>query len=170
MFARQVNRGGITTNFNGNLAATLNADADLYMVVPTYVFATPVLGGQLAVSMLGLVGQNQASVDATLTGLGPLGFSISAGRSDAVAGFGDLLPQVTLRWNRGVNNYMTYITGDVPVGNYDPTRLANLGIGHGAIDAGFGYTYFNQQTGKKPRKSETRVFTGLIGHSSAAQI
>ena len=53
----------------------------------------------------------------------------------------------TLRWNKGVDNWMVYITGDIPVGAYDPNRLANLGIGHGAIDAGGGYTYFNPQTG-----------------------
>src|SRR5262245_34658180 len=28
--------------------------------------------------------------------------------------------------------------GDVPVGAYDSTRLSNIGIGHGAIDAGVG--------------------------------
>ena len=28
-----------------------------------------------------------------------------------------------------------------------PTRLANIGIGHGAVDGGVGYTYFNPQTG-----------------------
>ena len=32
-------------------------------------------------------------------------------------------------------------------GAYGPARLANLGIGHGAVDAGVGYTYFNPQTG-----------------------
>jgi hypothetical protein len=42
---------------------------------------------------------------------------------------------------------MTYIDGDVPVGAYNSTRLANLGIGHGAIDAGGGYTYFDPQAG-----------------------
>jgi hypothetical protein len=42
---------------------------------------------------------------------------------------------------------MTYLTGDIPVGAYDPNRLSNLGIGHGAIDAGGGYTYFDPQTG-----------------------
>jgi hypothetical protein len=42
---------------------------------------------------------------------------------------------------------MTYITGDVPVGTYNSNRLANLGIGHGAVDAGGGYTYFDPQTG-----------------------
>jgi hypothetical protein len=38
---------------------------------------------------------------------------------------------------------MAYVTGNAPVGDYSQTRLANLGIGHGAIDAGGGYTYFN---------------------------
>jgi hypothetical protein len=47
----------------------------------------------------------------------------------------------------GVHNVMTYITGDIPVGAYEPQRLANLGIGHAAIDGGAGYTYFNPQTG-----------------------
>jgi hypothetical protein len=51
------------------------------------------------------------------------------------------------RANEGVNNFMTYLTGDIPVGAYDPNRLSNLGIGHGAIDAGGGYTYFDPQTG-----------------------
>ena len=59
----------------------------------------------------------------------------------------DLYPQASLRWNQGVHNYMVYAMGDIPTGTYDPSRLANFGIGHGAIDGGFGYTYFNPQTG-----------------------
>ena len=50
-------------------------------------------------------------------------------------------------WNRGVHDFMTYVTGDIPVGTYNSRRLANLGIGHGAVDGGAGYTYFNPQTG-----------------------
>ena len=50
---------------------------------------------------------------------------------------------------------MTYITGDMPVGSYNRRSLANLGIGHGAIDAGGGYTYFNPQTGHE--------FSGVLG-------
>ena len=42
---------------------------------------------------------------------------------------------------------MTYATGDIPVGSYSSTRLSNIGIGHGAVDAGGGYTYFNPETG-----------------------
>ena len=42
---------------------------------------------------------------------------------------------------------MTYVTGNLTVGAYEQQRLINLGIGHNAIDAGAGYTYFNPQTG-----------------------
>ena len=30
---------------------------------------------------------------------------------------------------------MVYGTGDIPVGDYSPTNLANFGIGHGAVDS-----------------------------------
>ena len=70
-------------------------------------------------------------------------------------GFWGSVPEFALRWNAGVHNYMTYITGDIPVGAYQSTRLSNLGIGHGAIDAGGGYTYFNPQTGHE--------FSGVLG-------
>jgi hypothetical protein len=48
-----------------------------------------------------------------------------------------------------VHNTMVYATGDVPVGAYDSTRLSNLGIGHGVVDFGVGYTYLNPQTGNE---------------------
>jgi hypothetical protein len=67
-----------------------------------------------------------------------------------------VLPQGMLKWNFGVHNLMTYLTDDIPVGNYDATRIANLGIGHGAIDGGGGYTYFNPETGH-----ELSAATGL---------
>jgi Putative MetA-pathway of phenol degradation len=44
-------------------------------------------------------------------GLGGPGFTISGGRSDETSGFGDLVPQFNLRWNAGVHNFMTYVTG-----------------------------------------------------------
>ena len=52
-----------------------------------------------------------------------------------------------LRLNQGVNNFLVYATGNLTTGRYDPSRLANLGIGHNAIDVGGAYTYFNPQTG-----------------------
>src|SRR5439155_21773511 len=65
-FARQVHRGNITVNFSGNLNASLRAPPDIQFFAPTYVFATPVAGGQAAFSLLGAYGRSQASVDARL--------------------------------------------------------------------------------------------------------
>jgi hypothetical protein len=130
---------------NLNVVTGLQAQGDLALFGPTYVFATPVLGGQASVSVLGYAGRNQASISATLTG--PLGNTVSGSASQALTSVGDVIPQVALKWNAGVHNYMVYAQGDIPVGDYDATRLANAGLGHGAIDAGGGYTYFNPQTG-----------------------
>src|SRR4029078_2437546 len=147
-FARQVTAGRLTTNFNGNVNANLDASAALYMGIPQYVFATPVLGGQAAIAAAVPYGRSRASVDATLTGsLGPLGFPFSGRTEDARSGWGDIAPMFTLRWNQGVHNFMTYLTGNLTTGRYDPSRLANLGIGHNAIDAGGAYTYFDPQKG-----------------------
>lgn len=147
-FARQVSRGQLNVNFSGSLNANLKADADIGFAIPTYVFSTPFLGGQAAVALLIPFGRNKTSVDATLTAaVGPIGFTVSGERTDTVSGFGDLIPQASVRWNQGVHNWLAYVTGDIPVGAYDSRRLANLGIGHGAIDGGGGYTYLNPATG-----------------------
>jgi hypothetical protein len=151
-FARQVNRGNIAVNFTGSLNANIEGVADIYFATPSYTFAQPFLGGQANIAVAVPYGRSRGSVDATLTGnlgLGGPGFTISGGRTDEITGFGDLGPMFSLRWNNGVHNYMTYVTGNVTVGRYDPTRLANLGLGHNAIDVGGGYTYFNPQTGNE---------------------
>lgn len=139
--------GGKTFELGGKIVGGLNGQADLGVFGPTYTFATPVIGAQLSVSLLAVSGASAASIDATLTG--PFGRSISGSRNDEVRGFGDLIPQAALKWNQGVNNFMTYVTGVIPAGNYSPSRLANLGIGHAAIDAGGGYTYLNPATGRE---------------------
>jgi hypothetical protein len=36
---------------------------------------------------------------------------------------------------------------DIPVGAYESTRLANIGVGHSAVDGGAGYTYLDQKAG-----------------------
>jgi hypothetical protein len=41
----------------------------------------------------------------------------------------------------GLHYEMVYITGNIPSGTYDPTRLANLSPGYVAYDVGAGYTY-----------------------------
>lgn len=146
--ARQITIGGLDRTVNVSLDAKLKSDVDLLLLNPTYTFATPVLGGQLTVGMTAIAGRNHSTLDGIITA-GVPGFDVSrAGSlSSTVEGFGDLYPMAALRWNMGYNNFMTYVTGDIPVGAYNSRRLANLGIGHGAIDGGAGYTYFNPQSG-----------------------
>jgi hypothetical protein len=146
--AREIQIGRFNPTLNVNLNANLHASADLAIIVPSYVFATPVLGGQFAVQMGTIVGTTSANVNGTLTAaLPPFAVMRTDSIGDTVTGVGDLYPLASLKWNMGVNNFMTYVTGDIPVGNYSSTSLANLGLGHGAIDAGGGYTYFNPATG-----------------------
>jgi hypothetical protein len=156
-----LNRVPANVTVNTNLNLRLNATGDLGFMIPSYVFETPVLGGQAAVALVAAYGVVSTTLAGQLAGsiTGPGGGSVPFMRSDSLNsttwGFGDLVPQFSLRWNAGVHNYMTYITGDIPVGAYDSNRLSNVGIGHGAIDAGGGYTYFDPTTGHE--------FSGVLG-------
>jgi len=147
--AREFEIGKVPANLTARLNASISGTGDLGFVIPAYVFATPVLGGQAAFAVVGAYGVSSANLAGSLSGtIGGFPFGPrSDAFSDTTWGFTDLVPQFSLRWNAGVNNYMTYVTGDIPVGAYQSTRLANLGLGHGAYDAGGGYTYFNPATG-----------------------
>jgi hypothetical protein len=147
--AREIQIGRFAPTVNVSFNASLNAQADLVLLNPTYTFGTPVLGGQLAIGVTGIFGRSAATIDGTLTAnVGGLAATRMGSIGDSITSVGDLYPMITLKWNSGVNNYMTYVTGDIPVGAYDPNRIANLGIGHGAIDAGGGYTYLNPASGQ----------------------
>ena len=155
--ARQITINKLPVNVNVNLNASLKAEPNLVLVDPTYAFETKVFGGQLAVSLAGAYGRSIAGINGTLTeSVGGLTVTKQGAIEDGRNGFTDLYPEVALRWNNGVNNWMIYGMGDIPVGTYDSTRLANLSIGHGAMDGGAGYTYFDEKDGH-----EFTVVTGL---------
>ena len=137
----------------GRIDVGISGLGDLAAFGPTYVFVTTVLGGQLSASLFGVAGRSVGSAALSLTG--PMGNTIALARTEELTSFGDVLSQIALKWNSGVNNYMVYGIGDIPVGDYDPNRLVNLGIGHGAIDFGGGYTYFDPKAGNE--------FSGVAG-------
>jgi hypothetical protein len=145
--AREIQVGRFSPTINVNLNISLSGQADLLFLAPTYTFATPVFGGQLSATVASIFGRNAASLAGTLTG--PLGNTFSGTLQDSLTSYGDLYPTLKLKWNQGVNNYMVYAAGDIPVGDYNPMRLSNIGLGHGAIDVGGGYTYFNPATGNE---------------------
>jgi len=129
-------------------ASNYNEHTDQVLFGSTYVFATPFLGAQASVGMSSLYGRDHVTLTTE-------SLASSNNISDSATGFGDLYPVFSLRWNQDVNNLMAYVTGDIPIGTYNPVRLAYLGLGHGAIDAGGAYTYFNSKTGQE--------FSGTLG-------
>lgn len=155
--ARQVELSGIPRNVAVDLNANLHAYANLGVLAPGYVFANPVLGGELALSVAAIGGRNSTDINGLLTAASGPALAVRAGQSsDSRYGIGDLYPLAALRWNSGVNHWMAFADGDIPVGTYDSSRLGNFGIGHGAVDGGGGYTYFDPQTGH-----EFSLVTGL---------
>jgi hypothetical protein len=146
--SREITIGRFNPTVNVDLNVNLHSQAETVWLNPSYVFATPVFGGQLAVGMTAIVGTNHTNLDGTITaGVGNFTVTRQGSIGDTATGFGDLYPTASLRWNSGVNNFMIYGMGDIPVGLYSSTQLSNLGIGHGAADGGIGYTYFDPQKG-----------------------
>jgi hypothetical protein len=123
--AREIQIGRFNPNLNINLNANLHATGDLALIVPSYTFASPVLGGQLAVQMGTITGTTSANINGTVTAsLPPFSRVRTDSISDTSAGFGDLYPLASLKWNMGVSNFMTYITGDIPVSDMRTIRSA----------------------------------------------
>jgi len=158
--AREITLGDFNPKINISINANVHAkDVDLGWILPTYVFATPFLGGQASASLLVGYGNNDTSLNATATtAVPPLSITKSIALQQDTTGLMDLIPLFTDRWNAGVNNYMVYLTGDIPVGLYSSSNLANIGLGHGAIDGGVGYTYLDEKAGH-----EFSAVAGLTG-------
>lgn len=123
------------------LSAGLKSSFEALFVTPTYTPDTMILGARPSFSLAFAPGYNATTGSVAE---GPL----FASRTDTMFGASDLFPTGQLFWNPGgVNNFMTYLTGDIPVGSYNPNSLAGIGIGHAAIDGGGAYTYLNLKTG-----------------------
>ncbi len=127
------------------LVAGLVAQASLLALVPTYTFETPFLGGQAAIGIMVIGASDRVGGAAVFTT--PWGGAPPRGGGDTTSAFGDIYPQASLKWNSGNHNFMAYLTGNIPVGDYNKSHLANVGLGHGAVDAGGGYTYLNPASG-----------------------
>jgi hypothetical protein len=123
----------------GGLLVGLNTTEQYLYLTPSYAFAQPVLNGQLSLGVTFSTGRADTLVWGVLTG--PGGNSLSTASSDSAAGISDLYPLASLKWQVGAHNAMAYTMASVPVGTYDPNRLAGVGLGHWAVDFGMGYTF-----------------------------
>jgi hypothetical protein len=126
-----------------SLVASLRAQAPLLFVQAGYATEGKVLDGQPFVSLAWGAGRSSAQGDVVAEN------GAERSISQSVEGGSDLYPYASLSWNKGYNNGMVYLTGAIPTGAYDSKRIANIGIGHGAIDYGGGYTYLNDKNGRE---------------------
>jgi hypothetical protein len=149
---------GSSDSFARGRTVVTGLDSHTWLLNATlgYAWETTLLGGVPSLSMTWGAGNsgNSASVHASLPAV-----NLQRTLSDSVNGGTDLYPTASLSWNKGNDNWMAYLTGDIPTGAYNPQRLSNLGLGHGAIDAGGGYTYLNQKTG-----FEASAVAGITGN------
>ena len=129
----------------GRLVAGVEGTADLVVAFPTYVFATPLAGGQASLGVGTGGGHTKVTASATLAA--PGGPQVSGAETDTLDGVADLYPTAELKWHDGAHNTMVYAMAGVPVGSYQAGRLANLGINHWSLDGGAGYTYLDPKKG-----------------------
>ena len=89
--AREIQIGRFSPTVNVSFNASLNAQADLLFLNPTYTFATPVLGGQFSMGVTGIFGRSAATIDGTLTtGIGAFAATRMGSIGDSVTSVGDL--------------------------------------------------------------------------------
>ena len=89
--SREITIGQFNPKLNANVNANVHALADIGFVIPSYVFATPIFGGQVSASLLMAYGNNDTSLNATTTGtLGPIPFTKSISLQQDTMGFGNL--------------------------------------------------------------------------------
>lgn len=136
--------GSKTFDRGGTLVADLNSRAGTVITQIAYAPDTKVFGAQPLLGLAWGAGINSTSaiLSASLQGE-----PAQRALSDSTTGATDLFPVASLYWNNDNHNWMTYLTGGIPIGAYNPKRLSDIGIGHAAIDVGGGYTYLNKQTG-----------------------
>ncbi len=79
--AREFEIRNLPASIQAQINASLHANADIGLVAPSYVFATPVLGGQASVALLEGYGVSNASLNGSVSGTvtGPLGNMVPFG-------------------------------------------------------------------------------------------
>ena len=122
--------------------AGLSARESIFLFQLGYSAEEKILGGQPYVGVGWGPGSNTTTAFTSVSSL-----NTEFNKANSITGSTDIYPLASLAWNKGNNNFMTYVTGDIPVGTYSASSLSSIGIGHAAMDAGGGYTYLNNTTG-----------------------
>jgi hypothetical protein len=130
----------------GLLTLGLSGDTVIDFLSGIRVSPKQVLGGNLALG-IGLVGGRvEAQTLAILSSIVPID-SHSADLTDAVTAIGDPVLIAKLGWHNGPFHWNIGSILNIPVGQYDAGRLANLGFNRWILDVAAGFTYFDPKKG-----------------------
>jgi hypothetical protein len=148
----RVASGTLSAARNGVRVNGRNQVLDVSYATPGYTFDTSVLGGQLYVGATFGYAWIDNKVDSVVSR--PVtrrkittDVTTETNVDDSGWGTVDINPLATLKWEFGVNNLMTYLTGNIPSGYFDPSSISTPGLGFWAIDGGLGYTYNDTKRG-----------------------
>jgi len=155
-------------------------DGSALIDIPTIIYVSPLRigGGKLGFSLSTPIGNKDVKADVAIAG--PRGNTFSGGLSDNRTAFGDPSIGAFLGWNTGNWHYQLSTKVNVPAGDYDSNRLANLSFHRWSGDFSTSITWLNPQTGLdisgtlgmtvNGENSSTRYRTGNELHFEAAAV
>ena len=88
-------------------------------VQPGYASDTSLFGGQPFIGISFGLGGNRTEANVSI-------LDAQVSRSDTLYAGSDLYPIASIAWTRSNDNWMAYLTGDIPTGAYQASRLANM--------------------------------------------
>jgi hypothetical protein len=124
--------GSANLPFGGSLAVGL--DADIFLTMPTAIWVTPadILGGDFALTGTFVLGN--ADLDASATLAIPALGTATASLSDERWAVGDPVFGAMVGWHAKHLDTLVSTSLNIPVGNYDAGRLANISLNRVALD------------------------------------
>lgn len=130
---------------NGRLSFGVEGSAVLS--IPTIIYVSPaeVAGGRLGFTASLPMGRKNVDVDYSYAG--PRGNGFTGAQSDGRNMVGDPKLGAFLGWNTGNWHYQVSTQINVPIGDYDNDRLANLSFNRWSGDLIGAVTWLNPQTG-----------------------
>jgi hypothetical protein len=132
-------------NLNGKVVADVKGTIAADFLTLLWVPSTNVAGGTLAVGTALPFGAVMVDARAVLTG--PRGRTLDVSAHDSTLVVGDPIATASLGWKFGKTHVTASTMVNVPIGNYDENKLADLAFHRWAIDASLAASWHDEDKG-----------------------
>ena len=145
------------------LGGTLDFGVEATSIVPMptvlWVTSNKVLGGDVAFNFTVPFGYQDVTADVSVAFPG-LGFGAAGSLSDDRFEFGDPVAGVSIGWHQSNLHWSLNTLVNIPVGNYDTDRLANLSFNRWGVDVTGAATWLDTTTGWELSSAVGLTFNG----------